>query len=504
MSDTIRLDPLTRIEGHLAVETEVHNGTVQAARVAGEMFRGFEMILRGRDPLDAQHITQRICGVCPIEHGVASVLAQEDAAGTEPPKNGRILRNLTQATNFIASHLTHFYLLSSPDFVDIAKITEYAGRDPGLRALKQWATTELASRAVSPGAPFLPRYAAEYLQDPELNFTAIRHYLQALEVRQVAQRMIALFLGKVPHAAALMAGGITEKVTALKIASYRSELQRLQTFIREAYLPDVIAVSNAFPSYFEAGRGCGNFLVYGAFPGSGGRGDLYFPSGVITGGQHGRLDLEAITEDVGHSLFASRSGLKPAAGETQPVPDKPGAYSWLKAPRYQGLPMEVGALARLLVAARPSGHHAARPLLDETLARLGRSESDLPSAMGRHLARALEAQLLADQCDTWLSELVPGQPAIGEHRTPTTGRGVGLTEAARGALGHWIDIREGKIHNYQCVVPTTWNCSPRDDRDVAGPVEQALVGTPVRDPANPIEAARVVRSFDPCLACAVH
>ncbi len=504
MATTIQLDPVTRIEGHLAVRTEVTDGRITGAWVAGEMFRGFEVILRGRDPRDAQQITQRICGVCPIEHGVASVLAQEAAAGVEPPPNGRVVRNLGQAANFIASHITHFYLLSSPDFVDIARIQEYPGNDPGLLALKAWVNSEVGTRAVLPAAPFLPRYAAEYLQDPELNFTAIRHYLEALEMRRVAHEMAALFLGKIPHAATLVPGGVTEHVTALKIAAFRSHLARLQVFIDTAYLPDVMAVATAFPAYFVLGAGCGNFLAYGVFPEEAAGASRFFPSGVLAKDELQDLKPEAITEDVTHSRFSSPTGLKPELGETVPAPGKSGAYSWLKAPRYRGQPMEVGPLARVLVAARRPEDHAVKALLETSLNAVGQKPQALASVMGRHLARALECKVIADRCGKWLDELVPDAPTLADHAVPVTARGCGLTEAARGALGHWIDIRDRRIHSYQCVVPTTWNCSPRDDRGTLGPIEQALLGTPVADPQNPIEAARVVRSFDPCLACAVH
>lgn len=260
MKQTITLNPVTRIEGHLAVKVEVDAGRVAAAHVSGEMFRGFEAILRGRDPLDAQHITQRICGVCPVEHGMASVFAQEMAYGVTPPDNGRIVRNLIQGANFIMSHITHFYLLSAVDFVDVAMIADYTGKDPALLELQSWVKAQLASKTVVPGAPFLPRYAAQYLKDKEANFTALRHYLEALEIRTLAHKMGAVFAGKLPHAATLIPGGVTEKVTALKIVEFGSLLARVRAFIERAYLPDVVAVASAFPEYFAVGQGCGNFL----------------------------------------------------------------------------------------------------------------------------------------------------------------------------------------------------------------------------------------------------
>ena len=314
MSNTILLDPVTRIEGHLAVKVEVDNHRVTQAFVSGEMFRGFEQILRGRDPLDAQHITQRICGVCPVEHGVASVLAQEDAFGITPPSNARLVRNLMQAANFIMSHITHFYLLSALDFVDVAAVVNYSGNDPGLGSLRDWAKGQVSSKSVLPVAPFMPRYAAKYLQDAEANYTALRHYLDAFEMRTLAQQIGAIFAGKLPHAATLTPGGVTENVSALKIAQFRSKLTRLQTFINTAYLPDVMAVAGAFPEYFQTGAGLGNYLSYSAFPEGEGTTRQFFPGGVLMQGKLQPVDVEAnllCLEDVPHPQTLIHRQLQP-------------------------------------------------------------------------------------------------------------------------------------------------------------------------------------------------
>jgi len=504
MSKTIELNPVTRIEGHLAIKVEVEDGKVSKSYVIGEMFRGFEKILRGRDPLDAQHITQRICGVCPVEHGMASVLAQEMAYQLTPAPNGVIARNLLQAANFMMSHITHFYILSGPDFVDVAMIADYKGGDPALVALRDWVKAQLSSRTVVPGGPFLPRYAAKYLQDADANFTVLRHYLEALEMRTLAHRMGAIFAGKLPHAATLVPGGLTEKMTALKIAEFRAGLDTLRNFIEQSYLPDVVAVAKAFPEYFSVGKGCGNFLSYGVFPVSAGSSTKLLPAGVLVDGKLQSVNPDAIAEDVGSSLYSSGTGLAPYVGETVAAPDKSGAYSWLKAPRYNGQVMEVGPLARVMVGSQDGQNAALKSAVDDLLKALGRTPADLNSVLGRHAARALECKFVADQCIQWLDQAVPDAPTFTDFSIPESGRGYGLTEAARGALGHWLNIGDSKITNYQCVVPTTWNCSPRDDRGVPGTVEQSLVGLPIADPQNPIEAARVVRSFDPCLACAVH
>lgn len=504
MSKTLTLSPVTRIEGHLAVKVEVEADRVISAHVAGEMFRGFEQILRGRDPLDAQHITQRICGVCPIEHGMASVLAQEMAYGVTVPDNGRLVRNLIQAANFIMSDLTHFYLLSALDFVDVTVVADYQGQDAALRELGAWVKAQLASKSVLPAAPFLPRLTAEYLRDKDTNLLALKHYLEALEMRALAHKMGAIFAGKMPHAATLIPGGVTEKVTALKVTEFRECLERLREFIATAYLPDTLAVAGAFPAYFEVGRSPGNYLSYGVFPESADGKATWLPGGALVGGKLQPVDVKGITEDVGQSWLSSPSGRHPEAGATVPAPDKAGAYSWLKAPRYQGQVMEVGPLARLLVACEAQPNGPVKLAVSELLKAVGKEPKDLNSVMGRHAARAIECHLLAAQCESWLDQLVPEAPTYGDYTVPDAGSGYGLTEAARGALGHWITVTGGVIGNYQCVVPTTWNCSPRDDRGTPGCLEQALVGTPVADPESLVEVARVIRSFDPCLACAVH
>ncbi len=504
MGKTINIDPITRIEGHLAIRIEVESNLITKAYCSGEMFRGFETILKGRDPLDAQQITQRICGVCPVSHGIASILAQDQAYGIIPPKNGRILRNLIMGANYLQSHILHFYHLAALDFVDIAAILNYSGKDPVLNNLKGWVNSEISSKSVFPAAPFLPRYKGEYLTDDELNFTAIRNYLEALEMRAVAHRAGAIFAGKLPHAASLVPGGVTEKVTADKIAAYKSLINKLRTFIDNGYLNDVAGVAKTFPDYFKLGKGCGNFLAYGVFHESDDSSDLLFPPGIIVNGKLTGFNASGITEDIRYSLYSSGSGIHPSRSETIASPHKSDAYSWIKAPRYNSMVMEVGPLARVMVAYLNGENFKLKKLVDDLLSALDKKPGDLVSVMGRHAARAIEAKIVADKCAQWVDELEPGEPSFEDFKIPETGTGVGLTEAPRGALGHWLTIKKQKIEGYQCVVPTTWNCSPRDDSGNPGAVEQALIGTPVNDSENPLEAARIVRSFDPCIACAVH
>jgi ferredoxin hydrogenase large subunit/hydrogenase large subunit len=504
MSRTISLDPVTRIEGHLAIKIEVEQGKISDAWSKGEMFRGLETILKGRSPLDAQQITQRICGVCPISHGIASIKAQDMAYGITLPENGRLVRNLIQAANLIQSHVIHFYHLSALDFVDITAILKYQGKEPALVSLKQWVNHQIQSKALLPAAPFLPRMEGDYLQDLDTNLVAIKNYVKGLDIRSKAQQMGALFCGKMPHATALVPGGITEQITVDKITKFRSILSEIRNFVDNCYIPDVLAVASKFPQYFNLGRGCANFLSFGVFP-QNNEGRDFFPSGVITGNQLSSLDQLKIKEENLYSLYEGRSSSHPLNGaSTIPAPHKSDAYSWIKAPRYDGTPMEVGPLARVLVAYQAGSDAKLQKMVNALLEKFNAPPAALLSVMGRHAARAIETKIVADQCEMWLDSLKPEAPAFQDFVIPKNAEGFGLTEAPRGALGHWIRIENHKISEYQCVVPTTWNCSPRDNKGVLGPVEQALVGTSVDNEDSPIEAARIVRSFDPCIACAVH
>jgi len=500
MTQKISIDPFTRIEGHLAISLDVEDNRVAAAQCSGEMFRGFEQILKGRSPADSQQIAQRICGVCPVSQGMAAVLAQEDAYKLEVPQNGRIIRNIMLGGNYIHNHITHFYHLSALDFLDIKGVLAYSGSDRFLLGIRDWVRSELQSRQIFPAAPFLPRFEGTYMQEQERNISILKHYFDALEMRAIAHQLVAIFSGKMPHMATLVPGGVTEKVSTKKIALCRSKLQKLREFIEHVYANDIMAVAAEFPEYWTLGKGCGNFLSYGVFPDPvNGAGHL-FPAGVLVDGQLSPVDTGLITEQVKFSKYSADSGFH----KTQPEPHKDGAYSWIKAPRYNGRPLEVGPLARIMIGYHDPGYTRVREITDNFLRRTGRSLSDLDSCLGRHVVRLLELQLMFEQFDEWIEQLDPLKPTAADFQIPAVAEGKGMTEAPRGALGHWLTIKDGKIDTYECIVPTTWNCSPKDDKDVPGPVEQSLIGTYVADAGNPLEAARVVRSYDPCLACAVH
>jgi hydrogenase large subunit len=463
MATTINLGPVTRVEGHLEVEVTVGTvGGVQqvtAAKSTGAMFRGFEIILQGRDPRDAVQYTQRICGVCPISHGMAAALTLEAAFGVVAPDNGRIMRNLVLGANYVQSHILHFYHLAALDFID---------------------TTTVAATNIP---PWTPRYSPTDMVKGALAATLVGHYVQALAIRRKAHQMGAIMGARLPCTSTFVAGGSTEVPDATKIANFRTLLDELRQFIDTVYVPDVLAVAGLFPEYYQIGKGPGNLMAYGVFDLDGAGATKLLKRGRYTQGAFGTVDTNQIKEYVKYSWYSSASGLTPAAGVTTQSASKANAYSWVKAPRYLNLPHEVGPLARMWIN--------------------GDYQNGI-SALDRHAARALECQKVADAMDGWLNELRVGQPTFTARTVPATATGMGLTEAARGALGHWIQITKGVISRYQIITPTAWNASPMDDNNVMGPIEQALVGTPVKDTTQPIEVLRVIHSFDPCLSCAVH
>ncbi len=511
MTNAISLNPVTRIEGHLAVHAKTEpieadgkkSFRVKDARCEGEMFRGLESVLAGRDPLDAQQITQRICGVCPISHATASIRAQEMAYGITPNRNGRLLQNLVFAANYLQSHVLHFYHLAALDFVDVTAVLKYSGGDRTLQSLREWIEQAIARKDVFPAAPFLPRCEGNYLADHDANVTLLSHYVQALEVRKRCHEMAAVFGARIPHATALVPGGCTQVPTIERVTAYQSRLKEIMRFIKQVYVPDLLSVAKAFPQYFEIGRGCGNFLCYGVFLMDDAGKKLLRP-GVVIGGKWEPLDQNLISEEVGHSRFAPGPGVHPSQGQTLPQPQKADAYSWIKAPRYRGQVMEVGPLARIMANYHDPGGTWVKKEVDDFLAAAKISPDKMVSVLGRHAARGLEALWVARQAFKWLEEIDIDAPPARDFSIPASGAGFGLTEAPRGALGHWLSIENYRIKQYQCVVPTTWNCSPRDDKGQPGALEQALEGLSVENASQPIEVGRVIRSFDPCIACAVH
>jgi len=503
--EKVIIDPVTRIEGHLKVEVTLDGGKVKEARTSGTLFRGFEIILKGRDPRDASQITQRVCGVCPIAHATASVFALDQAFDLEDkiPSNARIIRNLILGSNFLQSNILHFYHLASLDFVDLTRLARYEGEDVRLKGLREFL-------AGGNSSPFLPRYEGDYRLDDKANEELASHYLLALEVRRKAHELLAIFGGKMPHNVAMVTGGVTEKPTVDKITAFLWRVNEIRQFIDNVYLSDVMRIAEKYGDYLEMGASGYRFLSYGAFnldrdPSDQTKRNRLYRQGLADPAlSFGCLEPDKITEQVKNSWYEDETtGRHPSRGDTSPSENKSGGYSWLKAPRYHGEPCEVGPLARLVVG-YSSGDPVVRDLVERTLSRMKLRFPNLLSCLGRHLARALDTKLVADTMAEWVLQLKPGEPIYVPYELPEEAEGMGLSEAPRGSVGHWIRIKRGVIDNYQLVVPTTWNASPRDDSNQPGAMEKALVGIKVKDSRNPLEVVRIIRSFDPCLACAVH
>jgi Ni,Fe-hydrogenase I large subunit len=552
----IVVDPVTRIEGHLRVEAQVDGGKISDAWSSGTMFRGIELIVRNRDPREAWLWTQRICAVCTMVHALASVRAVENALDIEVPNNARLVRNIISATQYIQDHVVHFYHLHALDWVDItlALKADPAKTSQLAQSISEWpkssttyfkgvqdrVKTLVESRQLS---LFTSGYWGHpaYRLPPEANLLAVAHYLEALEFQREFIRIHAVLGGKNPHLQTFLVGGMTtsldpnEPQAPLNPERFDFLVEVAQTakaFVDQVLIPDVLAVASFYEDWFALGEGPGNYLSYGAFPQVSIKdtASYFLPRGIILNNDLSTVhpvDPGKVAEYVTHSWYEYAEGDQiskaPSEGETSPKYSGPKPpfefldvdkkYSWLKAPRYDDQVMEVGPLSRMLVA-YASGHPEVKAAVDGVLAHFKAPPKALFSTLGRIAARALETQLLANHVVGWIEELRERMNS-GDFRIhngdkwdpnswPTTARGYGLFEAPRGSLGHWVEIENQVIKNYQCVVPTTWNAGPRDAKGQRGPYEIALRGTPIKDPERPLELLRTVHSFDPCLACSVH
>jgi hydrogenase large subunit len=564
-SNTVVVDPVTRIEGHLRIEAETDDaGMITRASSSGTMVRGIEIILRGRDPRDAWAFAQRICGVCTLVHGIASVRAVEDALNYEIPANAQLIRNLMIGTQFVHDHVMHFYHLHALDWVDVLSalkadpndasrlaqsISAYPRSSPGYFSDVQTRVAKLVESGQL--GIFANAYWGHpgYKLPPAANLMALAHYLDALAFQREIVQLHALFGGKNPHPNLLVGGspaaisvhaGVGTSTTAVNITGLQKVgaiVQKMRDFVDQVYLPDIVAIAGFYKDWFKmgSGEGTGNFLTYGEFPAAGAHDPSTFlvPRGAILNRDLSHVDAVDLNADgdiqefISHSWYeysgGKQQGLHPYKGETElkysgPRPpyahlDTSASYSWIKSPRWQGHVMEVGPLARVLMM-YAAGHEGAKALTDRTLAHLGLPLDAMYSTMGRTAARALECKLIADDMSAWYSGLMANIEA-GDVRTfnekkwepsawPRRAQGVGFLEAPRGCLAHWLVIEDERISNYQAVVPTTWNASPRDGAGKPGPYDAALQGIVLADRLQPLEILRVVHSFDPCLACAVH
>ena len=550
----IVVDPITRIEGHLRIEAQTDAGKITNAWASATQFRGIEIIMQGRDPRDAWAFTQRICGVCTVVHAVASCRAVEDALDIRIPANANTIRNLVLGMQFVQDHVIHFYHLHALDWVDVvsalkadpnqaAKIAASISPWPNNSATHFKEVQDRVKKFVGTGqlGIFTNGYWGHpaYKLPPEVNLIAVAHYLEALDWQRDVIRLHTIFGGKNPHPNFLVGGmasaiNLDEDATinSARLADVAGMIARSQRFVEQVYWPDLVAVAGYYKDWAAVGGGTGNYLAVGEFPETDIRDlqSLYLPRGVIMNKDLTKVlpyDHNAVTENVHSSWYEYDKGdvgLHPYEGETRPKytgPEPPWTYlqdqtkyTWMKAPRYNGHPMEVGPLARMLVA-YASGHKEVQAMVGDTLKALGAPPAALFSTLGRTAARGIETVLIARRLSTWYDSLVARikagdvatfAPAKFEPETwPAKSKGYGALDAPRGALGHWVQISNGKIERYQCVVPTTWNASPRDDKGQVGPYEAALTDNhPLAKPDQPLEILRTIHSFDPCIACGVH
>ena len=557
MATRIVVDPITRIEGHLRIEAEIKDGKIVDAYSSGTMVRGFELILKGRDPRDAWAFTERACGVCTTVHALASVRTVEDALGITVPPNAELIRNLMFCAQYMQDHVVHFYHLHALDWVDVVSALK---ADPKK-------TSEIA-QSISSWPKSSPKYFADvqkriaafvasgqlgifangywgheaYKLPAEVNLLGVAHYLEALEWQKEMVKVHTIFGGKNPHPNYLVGGAPcsvnlddANALNAERLAYVGQLFNDGQDFIEKVYLPDLMAVASFYKDWGAIGSGLPNYMAYGDLPvhGYNDPSDFKFPRGAILNRDLSKVheingkNAEEVQEFISHSWYeysgGNDVGLHPWDGQTTlkytgPKPpyeqlEVEQKYSWLKTPRWKGNPMEVGPLARLLVA-YASGREEVKDAVNGALKDLNVPVTALFSTLGRTAARGLETRLIARWAKEFYGQLLTniknGDTRMFDSSKwdpetwPKEAKGVGLSEAPRGALAHWIVIKDKKIDNYQLVVPSTWNASPRDPKGQRSAYEAALIGTPVKNPDQPVEILRTIHSFDPCIACAVH
>jgi len=557
MAARIVVDPITRIEGHLRIEAEVDGGRIVDAFSSGTMVRGFEIILKGRDPRDAWAFTERACGVCTTVHALASVRTVENALDIIIPPNAELIRNLMFCAQYIQDHVVHFYHLHALDWVDVVSALSADTNETSriARSISKWPKSspgyflDVQNRVktlVESGqlGIFANAYwgHSAYKLPPEVNLLGVAHYLEALEWQKEIVKVHTIFGGKNPHPNYLVGGAPCSiniddamAINAERLAQVGTLIGDAMEFVEQVYLPDLLAIASFYKDWFSVGGGLSNYLCYGDLPVHGYNDPVHFKfkRGAILNRNLNEIhevdgnDADQVREFISHSWYqyaqGDEAGLHPWDGETEfnytgPKPpyehlNVEGKYSWLKTPRWKNHPMEVGPLARMLVG-YASGGDDFKEVVNEALGRLDAPVTALFSTLGRTAARGLETRLVAH----WMREfydMLLANIRNGDTRTftqerwepsswPAEAKGVGLSEAPRGALAHWIVIRNGKIDNYQLVVPSTWNASPRDPQGQLSAYEASLIDTPVANAEQPLEILRTVHSFDPCIACAVH
>ncbi len=552
MATRITVDPVTRIEGHLRIDCEVDDGKVTNAWSSGQMWRGIELILQGRDPRDAWVFTQRICGVCTTVHAVASVRAVENALKLEIPLNAQYIRNMIIAAHCLHDHIVHFYQLSALDWVDVvsalkadpvetAKLASTLSSWPHNTVQDMKAVQARLKKLVESGqlGIFTNGYWGHPAMKlpPEVNLLATAHYLQALEYQRIANQIVAILGSKTPHIQNLAVGGVSNPInldsqstlTLERLYYVKTLMDKLGDFIRNVYLVDVAAIGGFYADWTQYGSGVTNYLSVPEMPMDTAGKQFELPGGYITDGDLASFKPitsfqdsyfeDGVAESSKHAWYENGDGaLHPYDGETVPQYtdfQDDGKYSWVKAPTFYDQRAQVGPLANVLCMVA-AGHEPTKRYLDtviNTASSLAGSQiplTALHSTIGRHAARAVRCGVIYESLQNQWQALMDniGSGDYDTYNRPTFPkgeiRGFGIHEAPRGTLSHWVIIRDGKIANYQCVVPSTWNSGPRDESDELGPYEASLLGNPIADPEQPLEVLRTVHSFDPCMACAIH
>ena len=548
----ISIDPITRIEGHLRIDCEIENGVVTNAWSSGTMWRGMENIVKGSDPRDAWMIMQRICGVCTTVHAIISVRAVEDALGAKVPVNAQYIRNMILSAHSMHDHIVHFYQLSAMDWVDITAALN-ADPDKAAEMLKGISTWGLNSanefRNVQNKIKSLVEsgqlgiFANGYFGHPamklppEVNLIAVAHYLQALECQRDCNRIVALLGGKTPHIQNLAIGGVANPINLdsqsvlnlERLMFVKSCIDRLNDFVTQVYRVDAAIIAAYYPEWLNLGKTSGNYLSVPEYPIDGDNSKFALTGGYIENfdistfrpitQQKDEFVVKGIKESGKHAWYEDDEPLEPWAGLTRPKYtgwQDEGKYSWVKAPSFYGKVVEVGPLAYLMCNLanenKDTLHHFNHiKELYEKLSGNTLSVDHLHSTLGRIIARTVHCcvlnNILEQQWKLLVDNIGTGDTvAYLKTDIPQTGefKGVGFGEVPRGMLSHWVVVKNGKIENYQAVVPSTWNAGPRNQNDEMGPYELSIIGTPVADPTKPLEVVRTIHSFDPCMSCAVH
>jgi len=451
----IIINPITRISGFMEIEAIIENNTIIDAKTKGLLFRGFEKMLSGRNPFDAVYFTQRICGICSTAHSMASTLALEEALNIIPSEQGRYLRDIIHGCEFLQNHLRHFYQYTIPDYVKLPQ-----------------------------GYPLYDTDLHDFRLPKNKNDLIVKHFFEALEMSRKAHEMLAVLGGKAPHNHGVFLGGITTQASMDKIIKLKSILNSIYEFLNYKMIPDVYMIAESYQDYFYNGRGYGNLLSFGCFNGYKDLGTLYVNPLFYSEGSIHPFNADGITEEIDYSWYSDQQkSLKPLATTPEAEMNKPNAYSWVKAPRYNNISFETGPLARQWLS--------------------GEYRNGI-STMDRTIARVLEAKKISEVMMSLLANLIPNVSVQADYKIVESAQGVGLIDTTRGALGHWLRISNGVISFYQIITPSAWNISTRSSNGLKGTTEQALIGTILQDIENPAELGRIIRSFDPCVSCATH